>query len=99
MGYMPLWTSSQAILQLFLQEGNLVIAVFHLFWLYVDQRCRKLIAVTNFVTSWVTIQDDYAIQSFERGIAAQNSGAFAWEIVPVSTCFTKAHAIYLLTPV
>ncbi|XAR55247.1 Acetyl-CoA C-acetyltransferase [Bertholletia excelsa] len=28
-------------------------------------------------------QDDYAIQSFERGIAAQNSGAFAWEIVPV----------------
>ncbi|KAL5722594.1 acetyl-CoA C-acetyltransferase [Ranunculus cassubicifolius] len=28
-------------------------------------------------------QDDYAIQSFERGIAAQSSGAFAWEIVPV----------------
>nr|AIK21787.1 acetyl-CoA C-acetyltransferase [Panax notoginseng] len=28
-------------------------------------------------------QDNYAIQSFERGIAAQNSGAFAWEIVPV----------------
>uniref|UniRef100_A0A0D6QUU0 Acetyl-CoA C-acetyltransferase n=1 Tax=Araucaria cunninghamii TaxID=56994 RepID=A0A0D6QUU0_ARACU len=28
-------------------------------------------------------QDGYAIQSFERGISAQNSGAFAWEIVPV----------------
>nr|UBI61885.1 acetoacetyl-CoA thiolase [Panax vietnamensis] len=28
-------------------------------------------------------QDNYAIQSFERGIAAQNSDAFAWEIVPV----------------
>lgn len=28
-------------------------------------------------------QDSYAIQSFERGIAAQCSGAFAWEIVPV----------------
>ncbi|KAH8935975.1 hypothetical protein BDL97_17G059700 [Sphagnum fallax] len=28
-------------------------------------------------------QDAYAIQSFERAIAAQNSGAFAWEIVPI----------------
>ncbi|XP_068638317.1 acetyl-CoA acetyltransferase 2-like [Aristolochia californica] len=28
-------------------------------------------------------QDSFAIQSFERGIAAQTSGAFAWEIVPV----------------
>nr|GMD34229.1 acetyl-CoA acetyltransferase, cytosolic 1-like [Ipomoea batatas] len=28
-------------------------------------------------------QDSYAIQSFERGIAAQSSGAFGWEIVPV----------------
>ncbi|KAJ4962709.1 hypothetical protein NE237_022648 [Protea cynaroides] len=28
-------------------------------------------------------QDSYAIGSFERGIAAQNSGAFSWEIVPV----------------
>ncbi|KAK1274356.1 Acetyl-CoA acetyltransferase, cytosolic 1 [Acorus gramineus] len=27
--------------------------------------------------------DSYAIQSNERGIAAQNGGAFAWEIVPV----------------
>ncbi|XP_068643421.1 acetyl-CoA acetyltransferase 2-like isoform X3 [Aristolochia californica] len=28
-------------------------------------------------------QDSYAIKSFECGIAAQTSGAFAWEIVPV----------------
>jgi len=28
-------------------------------------------------------QDNHAVQSFERGINAQNSGAFAWEIVPV----------------
>ncbi|KAK9156354.1 hypothetical protein Sjap_003834 [Stephania japonica] len=28
-------------------------------------------------------QDDYAIQSFERGIAARDSGAFTWEIAPV----------------
>ncbi|EPS67778.1 hypothetical protein M569_06996, partial [Genlisea aurea] len=28
-------------------------------------------------------QDDYAVQSFERGLAAQGSGAFDWEIVPV----------------
>ncbi|KAI4329846.1 hypothetical protein MLD38_028186 [Melastoma candidum] len=28
-------------------------------------------------------QDNYAVQSFERGISAQDSGAFSWEIVPV----------------
>ncbi|KAK2986454.1 hypothetical protein RJ640_011892 [Escallonia rubra] len=28
-------------------------------------------------------QDDYAVQSFERGIAAQACNAFDWEIVPV----------------
>nr|UES73133.1 acetyl-CoA acetyltransferase [Gymnema sylvestre] len=28
-------------------------------------------------------QDNYAIQSFERGIAAQNAGAFSWEIASV----------------
>ncbi|XP_050371577.1 acetyl-CoA acetyltransferase, cytosolic 1 [Argentina anserina] len=28
-------------------------------------------------------QDDYAIRSFERGIAAQDAGLFAWEIAPV----------------
>ncbi|CAH8362094.1 unnamed protein product [Eruca vesicaria subsp. sativa] len=29
-------------------------------------------------------QDDYAVQSFERGIAAQEAGAFTWENHPVS---------------
>nr|ALC76524.1 acetyl-CoA acetyltransferase [Euphorbia helioscopia] len=28
-------------------------------------------------------QDAYAIQSFERGISAQNAGLFSWEIAPV----------------
>ncbi|KAK6934615.1 Thiolase, C-terminal, partial [Dillenia turbinata] len=28
-------------------------------------------------------QDAYAVKSFERGLAAQNSGSFSWEIVPV----------------
>ncbi|KAL5769363.1 hypothetical protein ACOSP7_015905 [Xanthoceras sorbifolium] len=28
-------------------------------------------------------QDSYAIRSFERGMSAQNSGHFAWEIAPV----------------
>lgn len=32
---------------------------------------------------YVVFQDSYAIQSFERGISAQNAGHFAWEIVPV----------------
>lgn len=30
-----------------------------------------------------SMQDDYAVHSFERGIAAQDAGAFAWEITPV----------------
>lgn len=33
--------------------------------------------------SLLYMQDDYAVQSFERGIAANEAGAFAWEIVPV----------------
>ncbi|KAL6573538.1 Acetyl-CoA acetyltransferase, cytosolic [Orobanche hederae] len=32
---------------------------------------------------FATYKDDYAIQSFERGIAAQSGGAFNWEITPV----------------
>lgn len=28
-------------------------------------------------------QDDFAVQSYEKAIAANNSGAFKWEIVPV----------------
>lgn len=30
------------------------------------------------------MQDNYAVQSFERGIAAQEAGAFTWEIVLVT---------------
>lgn len=43
--------------------------------------CAELCADQHTVTR--EEQDAYAIQSFERGIAAQDSGAFAWEIVPV----------------
>ncbi|XP_010267976.1 PREDICTED: acetyl-CoA acetyltransferase, cytosolic 1-like isoform X1 [Nelumbo nucifera] len=43
--------------------------------------CAELCADQHAITR--EQQDTYAIQSFERGIAAQNSGAFAWEIVPV----------------
>ncbi|XP_071920318.1 acetyl-CoA acetyltransferase 1-like isoform X4 [Coffea arabica] len=34
-------------------------------------------------------QDSYAIRSFERGIAAQKSGAFTWEIAPVKISGVK----------
>ncbi|XP_075646409.1 acetyl-CoA acetyltransferase 2 [Castanea sativa] len=43
--------------------------------------CAELCADKHTVTR--EEQDDFAVQSFERGIAAQKSGAFAWEIVPV----------------
>lgn len=43
--------------------------------------CAELCADNHTVTR--EEQDNYAIQSFERGIAAQDAGAFAWEIVPV----------------
>jgi len=35
------------------------------------------------VSIYAVLQDSYAIQSFERGIAAQNSRHFSWEVVPV----------------
>lgn len=38
----------------------------------------RLLALYVFI-----LQDSYAIKSCERGVAAQKSGAFAWEIVPV----------------
>ncbi|KAL2945065.1 putative acetyl-CoA acetyltransferase cytosolic 2 [Bienertia sinuspersici] len=34
-------------------------------------------------------QDSYAIRSYERGIAAQKSGAFSWEIAPVEIAGSK----------
>ncbi|KAL6574136.1 Acetyl-CoA acetyltransferase, cytosolic [Orobanche hederae] len=43
--------------------------------------CAELCAEHHNITR--EQQDDYAVQSFERGIAAQDAGAFAWEIVPV----------------
>ncbi|XVF71719.1 hypothetical protein PTKIN_Ptkin12aG0062200 [Pterospermum kingtungense] len=43
--------------------------------------CAELCAEKHVITR--EDQDNFSIQSFERGIAAQQSGAFAWEIVPV----------------
>lgn len=43
--------------------------------------CGELCAEEHRITR--VEQDSYAIQSFERGIAAQSSGSFSWEIVPV----------------
>nr|QBZ39490.1 acetyl-CoA acetyltransferase [Santalum album] len=43
--------------------------------------CGELCAEQHRITR--EEQDAYAIQSFERGTIAQNSGAFSWEIVPV----------------
>ncbi|XP_058112660.1 acetyl-CoA acetyltransferase 2-like isoform X2 [Magnolia sinica] len=43
--------------------------------------CAELCADQHMITR--EEQDSYGIQSFERGIAARNGGAFAWEIVPV----------------
>ncbi|KAL3510051.1 hypothetical protein ACH5RR_029452 [Cinchona calisaya] len=43
--------------------------------------CAELCAENHSITR--EEQDNYAIRSFERGIAAQAGGAFSWEIVPV----------------
>ncbi|KAG0620544.1 hypothetical protein M758_4G224100 [Ceratodon purpureus] len=43
--------------------------------------CAELCADNHTVSR--EAQDDYAIQSYEKAIAANNSGAFKWEIVPV----------------
>ncbi|KAK6918715.1 Thiolase, N-terminal, partial [Dillenia turbinata] len=43
--------------------------------------CAELCADQHSITR--DEQDSYAIMSFERGIAAQDSGVFAWEMVPV----------------
>ncbi|KAK1310385.1 putative acetyl-CoA acetyltransferase, cytosolic 2 [Acorus calamus] len=48
---------------------------------YAMGMCGELCADQHAITR--EEQDSYAIQSNERGIAAQNGGAFAWEIVPV----------------
>ncbi|XP_057961245.1 acetyl-CoA acetyltransferase 2-like isoform X2 [Malania oleifera] len=41
-------------------------------------------------------QDAYAIQSFERGIAAQNGGAFAWEIIPVEVSGGRGNSLTIV---
>ncbi|XP_048548436.1 acetyl-CoA acetyltransferase, cytosolic 1-like isoform X1 [Triticum urartu] len=46
--------------------------------------CAELCADNHALTR--EDQDAFAIQSNERGIAARDSGAFAWEIVPVIFC-------------
>ncbi|XP_057765100.1 acetyl-CoA acetyltransferase 2 isoform X2 [Salvia miltiorrhiza] len=43
--------------------------------------CAELCADQHNITR--EEQDSYAIQSFERGLAAESSGAFSWEMVPV----------------
>lgn len=43
--------------------------------------CAELCAEHHSITR--EQQDDFAVQSFERGIAAQDAGSFAWEITPV----------------
>ncbi|KAF0888090.1 hypothetical protein E2562_010799 [Oryza meyeriana var. granulata] len=43
--------------------------------------CAELCADNHALTR--EDQDAYAIQSNKRGIAARNSGAFAWEIIPI----------------
>lgn len=43
--------------------------------------CAELCAEHHSITR--EQQDDYAVQSFERGIAAQDAGSFSWEITPV----------------
>ncbi|XP_057954754.1 acetyl-CoA acetyltransferase 2 [Malania oleifera] len=48
---------------------------------YAMGNCAELCADQHSITR--EEQDSYAIRSFECGIAAQASGAFAWEIVPV----------------
>lgn len=43
--------------------------------------CAELCADNHSITR--EEQDNFAVQSNERGIAARDSGAFAWEIIPV----------------
>nr|QEV81802.1 acetyl-CoA acetyltransferase [Prunella vulgaris] len=43
--------------------------------------CAELCAEHHSITR--EQQDDFAVQSFERGIAAQDAGSFAWEITAV----------------
>ncbi|CAI8587150.1 unnamed protein product [Vicia faba] len=46
--------------------------------------CAELCADNHSITR--EDQDNFAVQSFDRGIAAQESGSFDWEITPVEVC-------------
>ena len=64
-----------------------LIAVASVFLIKVNALCRMLapclvLQIVNNLWSWG--QDDYAIESYERALAAHRSGAFRWEIIPVS---------------
>ncbi|KAI3809690.1 hypothetical protein L1987_19288 [Smallanthus sonchifolius] len=64
-----------------LVDGILKDGLWDVFNDYKMGNCAEICADTHGITR--EQQDDYAIQSFERGIAARDSCAFAWEIVPV----------------
>lgn len=60
--------------------------------LVVLSKVRQItVSVQRYVLIYFTLlfllQDSYAIRSFTRGVAAQRSGAFSWEIVPVRILF------------
>ena len=64
-----------------------LIAVASVFFLKVNTFFRMLAPclVQQLVKNlWSWGQDDYAIESYERALAAHRSGAFRWEIIPVS---------------
>ncbi|XP_076922406.1 acetyl-CoA acetyltransferase 2-like [Bidens hawaiensis] len=64
-----------------LVDGILKDGLWDVFNDYKMGNCAEICADTHGITR--EQQDDYAIQSFERGIAARDSGAFSWEIAPV----------------
>ncbi|KAL0353327.1 UNVERIFIED_CONTAM: Acetyl-CoA acetyltransferase, cytosolic 1 [Sesamum angustifolium] len=57
--------------------------------------CAELCADQHNITR--EEQDSYAIKSFERGLAAESSGAFSWEIVPVEVSGAGGNHLPLLT--
>ncbi|KAJ3695727.1 hypothetical protein LUZ60_001104 [Juncus effusus] len=64
-----------------LVDGMLKDGLWDVYNNYAMGNCAELCADTHSITR--EDQDAFAIQSNERGIAARNSGAFSWEIVPV----------------
>ena len=56
--------------------------------------CGELCADTYKITRHQ--QDDYAVRSFSRGIAAQSNGAFKWVVASVRSLFTFICSISML---